>query len=64
MLVLCTVSGKIIIYDRNHALVQSISSSNGLIKTVSASDDFSLIAGGVQPNEVKIYENVAGTFVY
>ena len=64
MLVLSTGSGKIVIYDKNHAVVQSISSSSGSLKAASASDDFTLLAGGGYANEVKIYKNVAGTFVY
>ena len=64
MLILSTASGKIVIYDKDHAMVHSIASSSSSLTVASASDDFSLIAGGGYANEVKIYKNIAGSFVY
>ena len=46
MVILGSSSGKIVIYNQNDSVVQSISSSSSGLTVASASSDYSLIAGG------------------
>ena len=55
MLILGSSYGKIVIYDQNNEMDQSITSSTRPIGAASASDDYSLLTGAGYAGEVKAY---------